>query len=314
MAVLDLPNRKRASTRSFNLALIRKHWTDYLFIAPSFLGVLAFIVFPMIFALIISFTEWDILRAPKVVGLKNYIDLFTRDNLFWVSLRNSAVYVLLTVTSGIVASLGLALLMKQKVKGIGLFKVAMFVPVVTPAVAVAFIWSWIYNSDIGLLNAGLVALGLPKIGWLTDPSMAMISLAILGVWKSAGYYAIIFLAALQDVPDVYYEAASIDGATAWQKFWKITLPLITPAILFVIIIAVIGSFQVFDQVYLMTNNGGPGTATYVYNLHLYNNAFRHFKMGTGAAMAYILFGILFVVTYLQFRLGRRRTSETYDFG
>ena len=314
MAVLDLPNRKRASTRSSNLALIRKHWTDYLFIAPSFLGVLAFIVFPMIFALIISFTEWDILRAPKVVGLQNYVDLFTRDNLFWVSLRNSAVYVLLTVTSGIVASLGLALLMNQKVKGIGLFKVAMFIPVVTPAVAVAFIWSWIYNSDIGLLNAGLVALGLPKIGWLTDPGMAMISLAILGVWKSAGYYAIIFLAALQDVPDVYYEAAAIDGATAWQKFWKITLPLITPAILFVIIIAVIGSFQVFDQVYLMTNNGGPGTATYVYNLHLYNNAFRHFRMGTGAAMAYVLFGILFVVTYLQFRLGRRRTAETYDFG
>ena len=313
MAVLDLPNRKRASSRSVTLEQIRKHWTSYLFIAPSFFGVLVFIAFPVLFAALISFTEWDILRAPEFVGLGNYVELFTRDDLFWVSLKNSIVYVLLTVIAGMLASLGLALLMNQKLRGIGLFKIAMFIPVVTPAVAVAFIWGWIYNTDIGLLNAAMVALGLPKVGWLTNPSWAMISLAILGVWKTAGYYAIIFLAALQDVPDVFYEAAAIDGATPWQKFRFITLPLITPAILFVAIIAVIGSFQVFDQVYLMTGNGGPGTSTYVYNLHLFNTAFRFFKMGSGAAMAYVLFGILFVVTYLQFRLGRKRTAESYDF-
>ena len=313
MSVLDLPNRKHNSARSVNLALIRKHWTSYLFIAPSFFGVLIFIAFPVLFALLISFTKWDILRPPEYVGIQNYVQLFTNDDLFWVSLKNSIVYVILTVSAGIVASLTLAILMNQKVRGIGLFKIAMFIPVVTPAVAVAFIWGWIYNTDIGLLNAFFVAIGLPEIGWLTDPSWAMISLAILGVWKSAGYYAIIFLAALQDVPDVLYEAASIDGATAWQKFRNITLPQITPAILFVTIIAVIGSFQVFDQVYLITNNGGPGTSTYVYNLHLFNTAFRFFKMGSGAAMAYVLFGILFVVTYFQFRLGRKRTAESYDF-
>jgi multiple sugar transport system permease protein len=140
----------------------------------------------------------------------------------------------------------------------------------------------------------------------------MISLSILGVWKSAGYYAILFLAALQDVPDVFYEAAEIDGATSWQKFQFITLPLISPAILFVAIIAVIGSFQVFDQVYLLTN-GGPGTATYFYNLHLFSTAFRYFRMGSGAAMAYVLFAILFAVTYLQFRLGRQRAAQSFDF-
>lgn len=313
MGVLELTGRKPAAVQKSKTDEIRKHWSDYIFIAPSFIGVLVFIAFPVLFALGISFTQWDVLTPAKFVGIKNYVDLFTRDNLFWVSLQNSFVYVFLTVVGGILASLGLALVMNLKVRGIGLFKVAMFIPVVTPAVAVAFIWGWIYNTDIGLLNAGLNVLGLPKIGWLTDPRWALISLAILGVWKSAGYYAIIFLAALQDVPDVLYEASEIDGATSFQKFRYITLPLMVPAILFVMIIAVIGSFQVFDQVYLMTNNGGPGTSTYVYNLHLFNVAFRHFKMGSGAAMAYVLFGILFVITYLQFQLGRKRTAQTFDF-
>lgn len=292
---------------------LRKTWTAYLFILPNFVGTLVFLAFPVIFSLFMSFTRWDALTPPQPTGLRNYIDLFTRDELFWIGLKNTAYYVLLTVPTSIAVSLGVAVAMNQKVRGLALFRTSLFVPVVTSAVAVAFIWSWIFNTDIGLLNAFLNLLGLPSIGWLTDPQWAMISLAILAVWKGVGYYAVILLAALQGVPGVLYEAASIDGANSWQKFIYISVPMIGPALLFVTVIMVISSFQVFDQVYLLTNNGGPGTSTYVYNLHLFNNAFRHFKMGYASAMAYILFGILSIVTYWQLRLGRSRATAGYEF-
>ena len=293
---------------------IRKHWVSYLFILPNLIGVLLFLAFPVVFALYMSFTEWDVLTSPKWVGFRNYVDLFTNDDLFWISLRNSAYYVVLTVPASILIGLGLAMAMNQAVRGIAIFRTAMYIPVLTSAVAVAFIWRWIFNSDVGLLNAILDKLGLPStIGWLTDPNVAMISLAIMAIWKSVGYFAVILFAALQGVPKTLHEAAALDGASSWRRFLNITIPMIAPAILFVTVVAVIGSFQVFDQVFLITNNGGPGTSTYVYNLHLYNNAFTFFKMGYASAMAYILFAILFVITYLQLRIGQARASGAYDY-
>lgn len=296
------------------LRTMRKEWIGYLFILPNLIGVLIFLAFPVVFALYMSFTDWDVLTEANFVGLDNYRTLFTEDPLFWTSLWNSTYYVLLTVPSSIIIGLGLAVAMNQAVRGITFFRAAMYIPVLTSAVAVAFIWRWIFNSDVGLLNSLLYRIGLPSnIGWLTDENWAMISLAIMAVWKSVGYYAVILFAALQGVPRSLYEAAELDGASAWNRFLNITVPMIGPAILFVTVIAVIGSFQVFDQVYLITNNGGPGTSTYVYNLHLYNNAFQFFRMGYASAMAYILFAILFLITWIQLRIGRKRASGAYDY-
>lgn len=292
---------------------LRKTWPAYLFILPNFIGVLVFLAFPVAFSLFMSFTNWDVLTPPTFAGAQNYVDMFTNDPLFWVGLRNTFYYVLLTVPTSIAVGLGIALAMNQKVRGIVLFRSAIYVPVLTSAVAIAFVWGWIFNTEFGLLNAILNFFGLPSVGWLTDEHWAMISLAIMSVWKSMGYYAVILFAALQGVPQVLYEAAAIDGARGWQKFVYITIPMIGPALLFVTVIAIIGSFQVFDQVYLLTNNGGPGTSTYVYNLHLFNSAFRFFKMGYASAMAYILFAILFVVTYIQLRINRARASAGYEF-
>lgn len=293
---------------------VRKNWTSYLFIVPNFIGVLVFVAFPVVFAFYMSFNEWDVLTSPKWIGVKNYVDLFTNDDLFWIGLRNSAYYVVLTVPASIVIGLGLAMAMNQAIRGIVIFRAALYIPVLTSAVAVAFIWRWILNSDVGLLNAILDKLGLPStIGWLTDPKFAMISLAMMAVWKGVGYNAVIMFAALQGVPKTLHEAAALDGASAWRRFRDITIPMIAPAMLFVTVVSVIGSFQVFDQVFLITNNGGPGTSTYVYNLHLYNNAFSFFKMGYASAMAYILFAILFVITYIQLRVGRARASGAYDY-
>jgi multiple sugar transport system permease protein len=312
-AVSVAPVRTERNSELF-LKALKKHWTSYLFILPNLIGVLVFLAFPVLFALYMSFTEWDILTSPKFIGLDNYINLFTNDDLFWTSLWNSTYYVLLTVPSSIVLGLGLAMAMNQAVRGITIFRAMLYIPVLTSAVAVAFIWRWILNSDVGLLNAILDKLHLPStIGWLTDPHYAMISLAIMGVWKSVGYYGVILFAALQGVPKSLREAAELDGAGPVRRFFNITIPMIAPAILFVTVVAVIGSFQVFDQVFLITNNGGPGTSTYVYNLHLYNNAFSFFRMGYASAMAYILFAILFVITYLQLRVGRARASGAYDY-
>jgi multiple sugar transport system permease protein len=296
------------------LKTLRREWIGYLFILPNLIGVLVFLAFPVVFALYMSFTDWDVLTEANFVGLDNYRTLFMDDPLFWTSLWNSTYYVLLTVPSSIIIGLGLAVAMNQAVRGITFFRAAMYIPVLTSAVAVAFIWRWIFNSDVGLLNSLLYRLGLPStIGWLTDENWAMISLAIMAVWKSVGYYAVILFAALQGVPRSLYEAAELDGASSWNRFLNITVPMIGPALLFVTVIAVIGSFQVFDQVYLITNNGGPGTSTYVYNLHLYNNAFQFFRMGYASAMAYILFAILFFITWLQLRIGRKRASGAYDY-
>jgi multiple sugar transport system permease protein len=296
------------------LKTMQREWVGYLFILPNLIGVLVFLAFPVAFALWMSFTDYDVLTDATFIGLANYRELFTDDPLFWTSLRNSAYYVLLTVPTSIVVGLGIAVAMNTAVRGIAFFRAAMYVPVLTSAVAVAFIWRWIFNSEVGLLNAALDMVGLPSnIGWLTDENWAMPALAIMAVWKSMGYYAVILFAALQGVPRDLYEAAELDGASRWRRFINITVPMIGPALLFVTVIAVIGSFQVFDQVYLITNNGGPGTSTYVYNLHLYNNAFQFFRMGYASAMAYILFAILFLITWLQLRLGRERASGAYEY-
>jgi multiple sugar transport system permease protein len=294
----------------FRLA-VRKNWTSYLFILPNIIGVLVFLAYPIFFSLYMSLTNWDFVRAPEFVGLRNYIRLFTQDKLFWVSMRVTVSYVLMFVPGVMVASLVLALAMNQKLRGIKFVRTAIFIPVVTSMVAVSIVWVWLLSKEFGLINMGLHMVGLPPVGWLTNESTALPSIAVVGIWKAMGYNAIILLAALQGVPRILYEAADIDGANNWTKFWHITLPMIAPSIVFVTITSMIGAFQVFDQAFIMTS-GGPGDATYVYNFYFFRQAFGQLRMGYASSMAYILFLVMFVATIFQLRLTRESAAAAFE--
>jgi multiple sugar transport system permease protein len=214
------------------------------------------------------------------------------------------------VPAGLVASLILALVMNQKLRGIKFVRTAIFVPVVTSTVAVAIVWVWLLSKDFGLVNMALRAVGLPSVGWLSQESTALIAIAAVGVWKSMGYNAIILFAAVGSVPRILYEAVEIDGGNSWDKFWNITLPLIAPAIVFVTTTSIIGAFQVFDLVFIMTG-GGPGDATYVYNFYFFRQAFGQLRMGYASAMSYILFMVMFVCTMLQLRVTREAAGAAF---
>ena len=284
-------------------------FTAALFLLPNLvLGFGLFHLGPVLAALYLSVLEWDILTPPRFVGLGNYQALLA-DKLFWESLKNTAIYSLLAIPPGIAAALALALAMNQKIRLVRLYRTAYFVPVVSSMVAVAMVWRWLYNTDFGLLNHLLWLAGLPIVNWLGDPWIALPSVALMSIWKGMGYNMVIFLAGLQGIPRHLYEAAELDGAGRWARFWKITLPLLSPSLFFVAVMSVISSFQVFDQVFIMTQ-GGPGTATTVYNYYLYKNAFTWLKMGYAASLAYVLFAVIFLITLFQVRfLGGRVQYE-----
>jgi multiple sugar transport system permease protein len=277
-------------------------------VLPSALGLLVFLAGPLIAGLFISFTNWDMLSPPTFVGLSNYLQLF-RDPFVWLSLKNTLYYSALTIPGIIVTSLALALAVNRAVFVSKVYRTVFFIPVVSSMVAVALMWKWVYNEQFGLLNWLLSRVGLPELGWLSDPRLSMLSVALVAIWKSMGYYMVLFLAGLQGIPEHLYEAATIDGAGPWRRFWNITLPLLSPTMFFVLIISVIGSFQVFDQVYVMTQ-GGPGNSTLVFNYYLYQNAFEFFRMGYASALAYVLFALIFVITLLQVKLVSKRVH--YD--
>ncbi len=282
-----------------------------MFLLPNFIGVLVFIAFPVFFALYMSLQNWDGVTSPQFVGLGNFHDLIT-DSVFWRAVRNTFVYTIITVPGGTALGLGAAVLLYQRVRGLSIFRAAMFVPVVTSALAVAVIWKWIFDYDNGLINDVLSLINLNQIPWLSDPAWALIGLAIIGIWQGFGLTAVILLAALEAVPDSLLEAAAIDGAGAWSRFWLVRLPLIAPAMLFVSINSFISSFQVFAQVYYMTL-GGPDYGTTVMNYLVYQRAFQQNRFGDAAALAYILFAIIFVVTFLQLRLSRGLVNAAADF-
>lgn len=281
----------------------------YAFITPNFLAFLIFVAGPVLAGLMLSFTEWDLLTAPQWVGLQNYKKLLTDDKLFWLSLWHTIYYALLTVPVGIVVSLLLAVLLNQGLFGTRLYRTLFFIPVVSSSVAVALVWKWFYNGEFGVLNWLLSWVNLPPQNWITDSDWAMPSVALTVIWKNMGYNMVILLAGLQDVPTSLHEAAAIDGANSRQRFWSITLPLLRPHLFFVMVVSLIGAFQAFDMVYVMTD-GGPGNATLVYNYYIWQNAFQFFKMGYASALAYVLFFLIFVVSLLQVRyLGERAYYE-----
>jgi multiple sugar transport system permease protein len=281
---------------------VRKNWTAYLFLSPWIIIFAIFTLYSVSFSFYLSFHEWNILEPAKpFVGLENYIRLF-QDEKFYQALWNTILFTGFGVPLGLVAGLLVALLLNTKVRGQGLYRTLYYIPVITPLVVSAVIWKWIYQGDYGLLNYYLLRLGLikEKLLWLADPNLAMPALILMGVWGGVGGTMVLYLAGLQSIPEELYDAARVDGANGLQKLLHITVPLLAPTTFFILITSVIGSFQSFAHIYIMTG-GGPLRRTTVIGYYLYEKGFRHFEMGYASAMAYVLFAIIFVFTLLQLR-------------
>lgn len=292
-----------AIARRSGVSLARKEaWEGRLFVSPWVLGFLIFTVGPMAASVYFSFADYSVLSSARWVGLANYTKVFTSDRLFRLSLYNTAYFVFISVPLSLVVSFGLALVLNLKVRGINLYRSLYYLPVITPGVATALTWSLLFAGDYGVFNAALHALGLPTPNWFFDPKITKLVFVFLGLW-GAGGGAIIFLAGLQNVPQTLYEAASIDGANSWDRFWGVTMPMMTPIIFFNLVQGIIGTFQVFTGAYIITQ-GGPANSTLFYVLYLYNNAFKFFKMGYASALAWVLFVIILVFTLIQLRLAR----------
>lgn len=264
-----------------------------LFILPASIGTLIFIVIPVFFSFFLSFCEWDLLSDIKFIGLANYKTLLT-SNSFSLILKNTFIFAISTTIIALIIPLILATILNNKIRGSEFFKTAYFLPFITPMIVVAIVWEWIFDPNNGLLNYILKS----NINWLYDTHTAMLALIIVSSWKLIGYNMIIFLSGFSAINQNVYEAAKIDGANPIQTFFKITIPLLSPTILFVMIITTISSFQVFDLIYLMTK-GGPLESTNVLVYWIYKNAFEFFNIGEASAGAYILFLIILLLTVIQ---------------
>ena len=281
----------------------RRQWFAGLFCAaPWLIGFVAFTGGPILFSILISFCQYDILNPARLTGTANYRWIFTQDPLFWKSLWNTA-YMVLGIPIGLVASLGLALLLNQKLKAMALYRTLFYLPAIVPAVAASILWIWIFNPTHGLLNSALAAFGIAGPAWLQDAAWSKPSLILMGLW-GAGGGMIIWLAGLKGISTHLYEAAEVDGANAWQRFRFITIPMLSPYIFFNLVMGLIGTFQIFSQAYIMTQ-GGPVDSTLFYAYHLFNNAFRYLQMGQASAMAWVLFAIVFALTVVQLYLSKR---------
>jgi ABC-type sugar transport system permease subunit len=258
---------------------------------------LVFAIIPTLFACYLSFTRFKFTSAPAWVGLENFQALL-RDQVFRIALKNTAIYSAGVVPTGMTLALMAALLMNQKIRGIVVFRTAYYLPVVTSTVASGVIWKWMFVPDVGVFNRMLALVGLPPQKWLLDPTLALPSVMFMSVWHSLGYSMVIYLAALQGIPEHLYEAAELDGAGTWHRFWGITLPMLKATTFFIFVTSVIDSFQVFGSVYVMTG-GGPGHATETIVNQIYLNAFRFLKMGYGAAEALVLFVIIFALSMIN---------------
>lgn len=284
-------------------------WVGF-FLLPSLAGLLIFMVLPMLSSLLLTFYEWDPLIPTRFhfAGLSNYRSLLTDKN-FWAALRHTLTYIIGYIPLVLVSGLSVALLLNQKLRGLAIFRGAFFMPVISAWVAVALLWTWIFNPKYGIVNYLLGLVGISGPAWLYDPSWAMPAIILTSVWKDIGFIAVLFLTGLQNIPAEYYEAASIDGAGRWQQFRRITVPLLSPITFFALIISLINSFQVFDQVYVMTQ-GGPAGSTSVLVEQIVNNAFRYGRMGYAATLSWVLFLLVFAVTVFQSRMQKKWV--TYD--
>jgi multiple sugar transport system permease protein len=277
--------------------------TAALFIAPSLVPMLAFTIGPMLASLGISFTNWSLLAPAHWVGANNYRTLWS-DAEFRSSLGHTLVFIAGYLPLVLISGLAVALALNQRIRGLAVFRTIYFLPVVTSWVVVALIWKWLLNPQTGVVDYLLGLVGIQGPGWWVDPHWAMPSIILASAWKDIGFVMIILLAGLQSIPDDYYEAASLDGAGRLALFRHITLPLLSPALFFVVVISLINNFQVFDQVWVMTQ-GGPAGSTSVVMERIVKNAFSFGRMGYASAMSWVLFAVILMITLAQFRLQRR---------
>lgn len=285
----------------------RETLKGYAFISPYIVGFVCFTLFPLLFSLYSSFTYYDMTSIQKWVGLYNYTQIFTNDSSFTMGLYNTFYYVIFSVPAVIIVALLLALMMNMKIYFARIFRTLYYLPSILSGVAVYLLWQWIFEPNGGLLNNMLALVGIQGPAWLRDPQFTKPALIIMRLWSTGGTM-VLFLAALQNVPQDLYDAGAIDGAVGWKKFRYITLPMISPTMLFVMITSINGAFQIFDSAYILSGTGGtggPGRSLLFYNLYLYYTAIKDFRMGYACALAWILFFIIMVFTVLQMKLSDR---------
>lgn len=301
---LDVENPWRVRWRRFTYR--KRYWIGYIFILPWFISVIWFDLIPFLTGVYLSFTDYSVgLNVPDWVGLKNYREMFTSDDLFLKSFWNTVYYLALSVPLRLIFAFVIALLLNIRIRGLGTFRTIFYIPSVVPVVAVAIIFTGIFNARYGILNQLLMLVGMDPIRWLTRPEWVKPSMVIMSLW-GFGAQMVIFLAGLQGISEELYEAVEIDGGNGWQKLLYVTVPLMTPVIFFNLIIGIINGFQIFDSAYVLIGvNGGPLNSGLFYVLHLYNNAFSYFKMGYASAMSAVLFIIILIFTLLTVRTSDR---------
>ncbi|HEY9076699.1 MAG TPA: sugar ABC transporter permease [Anaerolineaceae bacterium] len=295
---LILP-RKVKPIRNFDFSRwVRKNKDGWLFASPWIIGFFVWTLGPMLASLGLAFTDWDLISPIQFVGLKNFQMMF-KDPLVGQSLKVTIIYALTSVPLNLAVGLGIAMLLNARIIGLRFYRTAFYLPSVLSGVAVALLWRWLFSPEFGLINQGLSLIGIQGPSWLGDQNWALPSLVVMSVW-GVGAGAIIYLAGLQGIPTELYEAAEVDGARGWQRFFSITLPLMTPVLFFQLVVGVINALQVFTQAYIMTG-GGPNRATLFVILYLYQNAFQYQRMGFASALAWVLFILIMVLTLLIYR-------------
>ncbi len=292
--------------------MTRRDWNPiaFVFIAPAVLLFVIFVFIPIFASLFLSFTKFNVLTPPQWVGLQNFRELLFHDPRFWKAFRNTIFYVVGVVPLGIATALLLAVALEELRLSKQLFKILYFIPTVTSVVAIAVIWKWLFAGEkFGLINYGLIKLGLTPLDWLLSPTWMLPAIMIMSVWAGLGYNMVFFSAGLSTIPHTLYEAARVDGAGWWGQFWHVTLPMLRPTLVFVVIMSVVNSFQVFDQAYIMTGGTGEGVGGVLDGgltlvSYLYEQGFQHFRMGYASAIAYAMFGCVFGFTLINIRMLR----------
>jgi multiple sugar transport system permease protein len=308
MKTVVIPKKRRRVLHE-----MRREWTAYLFNAPGLILFSVFVVYSLYSSFYLSFHEWNILQPVKpFVGLDNYREVL-HDDRFWASIGHTLYFTVGSVPATMVIALFLALLLNTQLRGLGIFRTAYYLPVITPLVIASIIWKWVYNADYGLANYYLLKAHIIShpLLWLSDKNLAMPAVIFMNIWQGVGFNMVVYLAGLQAIPNELYEAAEVDGSSAWQRFRRITFPLLAPTTFFLLVINTIGAMKSFTQIFVMTNGGppGPGGATTTVVYFIYTQAFKFFRMGYASALAYTLFVLLFAVSFLQFRWYMKQVEE-----
>ncbi len=286
----------------------RENVIGYVFIAPQLVGFMLFVAFPLVFSLVLCFSEWNMIDMPELVGFANFSAVF-HDRIFWKSIGNTFIYIAIVVPLTLLSSLTLAILTNRKLPFMKFYRAAFFLPMVTSTVAIAMVWTFIYQADGGILNSVLAVFGVKNLpNWLQDTVLARFAVSVVSIWLKVGYYYIIFDAGLKNIPTELYEAADIDGASPWRKVRRITVPMLSSVTFFVTVMLFIDIFNMFNEVFIMTA-GGPDYSTYTLSMYIYFYAFKEFDMGRAAVASWVLFALVGIVTVVQFKLKKKVVFE-----